>query len=890
MESHREAQSTEAASLQERIQSLESELQELRSQRESDTLSAEETIRSLKESESQTAETLEAIRQELAETEVRAVSAEGEHNLLRVAFEQKEALSVILNEDKTALVERVQAYEARIGELDAVLEVRALELSSGTQQIDLLESQLAQTETQLRDLLNEIKVLKEVIASLSEASSSAADEVNSLHKQRASEEENYAAGIARKDEVILKLKSKLEEVVAAYKRLKGHLQEQQDRLAQQVTTSDYLKTSYDELNAQYSASTMELDALKLELASSRKQSAAMAEEMRLSGEKVAESEAHHKTQIENFKKRVLAYEDEFAQMRSQHDVVLQEQKEKLLTASAARDETAQLKIAELEKLLAVLTETVEQKELEIQSMAERIRHIEEKHAQAGSAREETARKHEAEQMELEAQLSSANETIEKLRIATDANVGLQHKTTLQLKKQITQLQVEVKVETEGANAARVALETYKKRAYTALKKASRENKLNLKKAAESTTKLENEILSAKVRISVLKTELEETRRRMEEVESAGDALAQSKCNALEADKRSQEAALRLEIESLNAEVIWLKEAMDSEKVSLESQNKQLAERNEALNHEISLLNERARTENEAVEQAVQAKEEEINNLSKQLHAALAAAASLATNEAERRSYTPSSSPTEKERRSTASSSRSFDSEGNNSYVHQTTLEEQHEHITAAVGNSCPIPLASKIIVTKGVEQQSKALVNSDDEVVRLTLLLNEVQSKFHVFQKKYEDASALLEEANRQKQHLERSTQELNIEYLKNVVIKYIESQVPREKEQLVPVIAALLSFTPQEHRQVMAAHSKASDEGAGLFGGVFSLFGGGATTTSSPTVVAAPHTIKPSPTTARGNTTGAALGSKGRNGILSFGSDSSDDEEFERPLNPFAS
>ena len=84
-----------------------------------------------------------------------------------------------------------------------------------------------------------------------------------------------------------------------------------------------------------------------------------------------------------------------------------------------------------------------------------------------------------------------------------------------------------------------------------------------------------------------------------------------------------------------------------------------------------------------------------------------------------------------------------------------------------------------------------------------------------------------------------------------------------------MPVIAALLSFTPQEHRQVMAAHSKASDEGAGLFGGVFSLFGGGATTTSSPTVVAAPHTIKPTPTTARGNTTGAALGSKGRNGIL---------------------
>ena len=115
-------------------------------------------------------------------------------------------------------------------------------------------------------------------------------------------------------------------------------------------------------------------------------------------------------------------------------------------------------------------------------------------------------------------------------------------------------------------------------------------------------------------------------------------------------------------------------------------------------------------------------------------------------------------------------------------------------------------------------------------------------------------------------------------QYLKNVVIKYIKSQVPREKEQLVPVIAALLSFSPQEHRQVAVAHSKSNDEGAGLFGGVFSLFGGGATTTPSPKSVAAPHTFKPSPTTARGNTTRAALGS-----------DSSDDEEFVRPLNPFA-
>ncbi|OWY92001.1 hypothetical protein PHMEG_00039167 [Phytophthora megakarya] len=119
--------------------------------------------------------------------------------------------------------------------------------------------------------------------------------------------------------------------------------------------------------------------------------------------------------------------------------------------------------------------------------------------------------------------------------------------------------------------------------------------------------------------------------------------------------------------------------------------------------------------------------------------------------------------------------------------------------------------------------------------------------------------------------------------------MKYIESQVPSEKEQLVPVISTLLSFSPLEHQKVMAAHSKANDEGAGLFGGVFSLFGGGAGAAPPPKPLAAPHNFKPSPTTAKSNTTGAALGSKDKNGVLSFGSDPSDDEEFATPLNPFA-
>ncbi|GMF40493.1 unnamed protein product [Phytophthora lilii] len=677
----------------------------------------------------------------------------------------------------------------------------------------------------------EVESLKEQIALLSESSSSALEEVATLREQKAADEESHAASTAQKDEVISTLKSKLEEVMAAYKRLKGHLQELQERLTQQTTTYDSLKASYDELNAQHAASVEELEMLKTEASSSRERADALVEELRQAQEKFAESEAQRESQMENFKKRVLAFNDELTQKQRQNEVALHELRQSLLMEFSARDEAAQLKLSELEESCTLQTKTVEKKELEIQSLAERVRLLQEEHAQAGSDREETDRKHEAERMELEAQLSSANETIEKLRSATDANVGLQRETISQLENQAAKLVLQVESETEGANAARAALETYKKRAHTALKKASSENKLNLKKAAQSTTKLEQELVSAKGRISTLETELEESRKRMAELESAGDALAQSAREALEAEKRSQEASLRLEIDSLKAEVVRLEMALASQKTPLEAQIKQLSERNEALNHEISALRESIRTQNESLEEAVHAKEEEISELSKQLQAALAAAASLATNEAGRRSYSPASSPTEKERRSTASSSRSFDSEGNNSFLHQTTIEEQHEHIAAAVADSCPIPLASK---ANGVDQQAKAPADAS-ELVRLKLALHELENQSHVFQKKVRRV------------------------------------------------------FSPQEHQKVMAAHSKANDEGSGLFGGVFSLFGGGAASPPPPKPLAAPPNFKPSPTTAKTNTTGAALGSKDKNGVLSFGSDPSDDEEFATPLNPFA-
>ncbi|KAF4322274.1 hypothetical protein G195_004739 [Phytophthora kernoviae 00238/432] len=901
MESHREVQSTEVEGLQERVQSLETELEQLQNQRAAEAQTVEETINNLKVSESQTAETLESVRQQLSEAEARVASVVEAREVLMAVLKEKEVEIGALSSGKLELCETVEAHVIAIRDLEGQLEVESSNLSGAAQQVQNLQTQVSELEGQLRDQVQtfkvnsgkEIEALKEQNASLSDSSNSALEEVAALREQNTAKEQQYAGSIAQKDEVILTLKSKMEEVMVAYKRLKGHLQELQERVAQKAKTNDSLQASYDELQAQHAASIEQLDALELEFTSSREKSDVLAEELCQAADKLADSEAQRESQMENFKKRVLVYDDELAHMQKQREVALQEQKETLLAESSAREEASLLKFIELEKSCTTLTETVAKKEAGLQTLAERLCLLEQEHSQAGDDREETKQTHKAERMELEAQLSTANAMIEKLRSTSTANIDLQRETVAELEIQVNKLKLEVKVETEGANAARAALETYKKRAHTALKKATSESKLNLKKSAQHTAQLGEEVVTAKGRINILETELEETRRRMAELESAGDAREQSARKALEAEKRSQMAALLSEIDSLKADVTRLEAALEGEKAPLEVKIKQLTEQNEVLAQEIDGLKEQVRSHNETTQQEIEAKEDEINDLSKQLQAALAAAASLATSEAERRMYSPPSSPTEKERRSSStvsssrrssSSSRSLDYEGNNSFLHQATIGE-HQHISTAVADSCPVPL-SKTICANGVR-------DGDDEAVKLKLQLNELELKAHLFQKKFEDTAALLEEATRQKQRLqelsEHSTQAINIEYLKNVVMKYIESQVPSEKEQLVPVISTLLHFSPQEQQNVLAAHSKTNDEGAGLFGGVFSYFGGSTPSAPAPKPLAAPHNFKPSPSSVKGNTNGAALGSKDKNGVLSFGSDDDDDDEFTTVLNPFA-
>lgn len=53
-----------------------------------------------------------------------------------------------------------------------------------------------------------------------------------------------------------------------------------------------------------------------------------------------------------------------------------------------------------------------------------------------------------------------------------------------------------------------------------------------------------------------------------------------------------------------------------------------------------------------------------------------------------------------------------------------------------------------------------------------------------------------------------------NLEYLKNIVLKYMETQ---EHDKLLPVLTTLLQFSPEEVAKVQEA--RAAQQGSGLWG-----------------------------------------------------------------------
>lgn len=112
-----------------------------------------------------------------------------------------------------------------------------------------------------------------------------------------------------------------------------------------------------------------------------------------------------------------------------------------------------------------------------------------------------------------------------------------------------------------------------------------------------------------------------------------------------------------------------------------------------------------------------------------------------------------------------------------------------------------------------------ALEIAEKQLVHVTSLLNESESNVD---RLAEQTKVLKEEIRRSQRNDKRET--VNLEYLKNVVIKFL--QFREEREQLLPVVATILQFSPEELRALKRAQTEDSARAAAdSWGALFPRF-----------------------------------------------------------------
>eukprot|EP00744_Colponema_vietnamica_P012217 GILI01017162.1.p2 GENE.GILI01017162.1~~GILI01017162.1.p2 ORF type:complete len:135 (+),score=52.69 GILI01017162.1:805-1209(+) len=120
----------------------------------------------------------------------------------------------------------------------------------------------------------------------------------------------------------------------------------------------------------------------------------------------------------------------------------------------------------------------------------------------------------------------------------------------------------------------------------------------------------------------------------------------------------------------------------------------------------------------------------------------------------------------------------------------------------------------------------------DEELNRLKKKLRETQDELHVSEERLrqqrEQVATMtqqLEEMERNKKREELKEKPLNLEYLKNIVLKFAESGPTgsSEHEALLPVIFTVLEFSPEERQRVVDRRQSATSANT-LFGSLSSF------------------------------------------------------------------
>ena len=134
--------------------------------------------------------------------------------------------------------------------------------------------------------------------------------------------------------------------------------------------------------------------------------------------------------------------------------------------------------------------------------------------------------------------------------------------------------------------------------------------------------------------------------------------------------------------------------------------------------------------------------------------------------------------------------------------------------STSTSHASPLPLdqlltsASDELAMKGnlvlsEDMLKENLTTAEKKIEHLTELLNDNEA---TVMRLTEQAKLLKEEIRRMERNQKREEETSNMEYLKNILLKYISLKVGEERQQLVPVLTTMLKLSPEEKGQLDAA------------------------------------------------------------------------------------
>lgn len=681
------------AELSDKLTTLEGELDELRTRSVSETQRLEVELEHARESERSAQDALQDIQEQLEQSQSRILAITEEHTSALSAVEAGDLKLQDLSVRFENVVAERQSSQAMVADLQARLTLSEDSLSTAQAAMETLRSQLQEQEkASLEQLAAQGSKAEAQLSELTENLQASRDELERAIADHATEKQQFGVSIEEKDDLIASLNSQLSELQSDVDQLRLSVEQQWQANKQLEVENGELKNRNETVGA-------ELAGLKQALTESSEHVDRLQNELRTAQSDVANATQHGEEQIKQLNTKLAASQEELQALQTQHDAALDELNLSLQDAraeiqrvvgdlSASQDETMQLR------------SSIQEKEAALSAAQHEYAHLR-------SSVQETEDRHRHELAELTHKLGVSNESVEHLRLAASTSDDQKERVT-SLEGELASLKKNLETEIDAANTARTQLEVYKKRAHVALKKATAEAKINLKKSTEGSAEAAQALMDAKGRIATLEAEAAAAQQRLQDVQAATSALVEATRQAADAERREAETALQAQLRALQDEMVQM-DTLVKEKAPLENNLVELRELNEALKEEVAALKHNLAHQSDDAQEALREKDAELAEIKHQLHEALAAAgassssAVVATIPGQRHPSIPrgdrlsnASFISDKERRSSSTISSSFsEGEGNNVHYRSSspTLELEQDHLSAAVADSRAIPLA-----------------------------------------------------------------------------------------------------------------------------------------------------------------------------------------------------